>query len=212
MDMKKRGNGQSWYMDSGCSRHMTGDILNFLSLEGHQSGGVSFGGGNKGSIIGIGRIGRSADHSIDNVHYVDGLKYNLLSVSQICDKGNEVKFMSDKCLSLCLSAQTDDANLWHRRLGHVSASLLNKLVAGDLVRGLPKLKFSNDKICDACAKWKQTRSSFKTKKGVTTTRPLELLHMDLCGLVRIQRRGGKMFRRGSKETAERNVEKGIYGP
>jgi len=88
----------------------------------------------------------------------------------------------------CLSAQTDDANLWHRRLGHVSTSLLNKLVIGDLVRGLPKLKFSNDKVCDACAKGKQTRFSFKAKKGVSTTRPLELLHMNLCEPVRIQSR------------------------
>jgi len=172
-------------MDSECSRHMTGDTLNFLSLEAHQGGGVSFGGGNKGSILGIGRIGRSADNSINNVHYVEDLKYNLLSISQICDKGNEVKFMANKCLVTncitkrvvmsatrvknmyvadldsikeddmsCLSAQTDDADLWHRRLGHASTSLLNKLVTGDLVRGLPKLKFSNDKVCDACAKGK----------------------------------------------------------
>jgi len=53
-----------------------------------------------------------------------------------------------------LSAQSDDTDLWHRRLGHVSTSLLNKLVTGDLIRGLPKLKFSNDKVCDACAKGK----------------------------------------------------------
>lgn len=63
--------------DSGCSRHMAGDTLNFLSLESHQGCGVSFGGGKKGFILGIGKIGRTTDHSIDNVHYVDGLKYNL---------------------------------------------------------------------------------------------------------------------------------------
>jgi len=132
-------------MDSGCSRHMTGDTSNFLSLKAHQGGGVSFGGGKKGSILGIGKIGRSADNSINNVHYVEGLKYNLLSISQICDKGNEVKFMSESCVVTncatkkiamsakrvkkmyvadldsiegvnlsCLSAQTDDVNLWHR--------------------------------------------------------------------------------------------------
>lgn len=206
-------------MDSGCSRHMTGNTLNFLSLEAHQGGGVSFGGGKKGFILGIGKIGRTNDHSIDIVHYVDGLMFNLLSVSQICDTGNKVKFMSKGCVVTncatkktvmstkrvknmyvvdldsiegdsmsCLSAQTDNANLWHRRQGHVSTSLVNKLVAGDLVRGLPKLKFSNDNICDVCAKGKQTRSSFKAKKGVSTTRPLELLHMDLFEPVRIQRR------------------------
>jgi len=84
--VQKRGSSQCWYMNSGCSRHMTGNTLNFLSLEAHQGGGVSFGGGKKGFILGIGKIGRTADHSIDSVHYVDGLKFNLLSVSQICDK------------------------------------------------------------------------------------------------------------------------------
>ncbi|XP_015159183.1 uncharacterized protein [Solanum tuberosum] len=97
-DLNERGSSQCWYMDSGCSRHMTGNTLNFLSLEAHQGGGVSFGVGKKGFILGISKIGRTADHSIDNVHYVDGLKFNLLSVSQICDKGNEVKFMSEGCV------------------------------------------------------------------------------------------------------------------
>lgn len=75
----------------------------------------------------------------------------------------------------------------------MSTSLLNKLIVGDLVHGLPNLKFFDDKVCDVYAKGKQTRSSFKTKKGVSTTRPLELLHMDLCGPVRVQSRGGKKY-------------------
>ena len=63
----------------------------------------------------------------------------------------------------CLSAQNENVDLWHRRLGHVSSSLLNKLISKDLVRGLPKLKFC-EKICDTCVKGKQIRSSFKSKK------------------------------------------------
>jgi len=59
---------------------------------------VSFGDGKNGFILGIGKIGRSTEHFIDNVHYVNGLKYNFLSVSQIYDKGNEVKFLSDRCI------------------------------------------------------------------------------------------------------------------
>ena len=66
---------------------MTRDASKFVSMNAHQGGGVSFGGKKKVSILGIGRIGRSADNSINNVHYVYGLKYNLLSISQICDKG-----------------------------------------------------------------------------------------------------------------------------
>ena len=79
-------------MDSGCSKHMTGDVKNFLSLKTLQGGGVSFGDGKKGYILGVVKVGRSLKDSIDNVYHVDGLKYSLLSVSQIYDKGNEVKF------------------------------------------------------------------------------------------------------------------------
>ena len=167
---------------------MTGDVKNFLSLKTLQGGGVSFGDGKKGYILGVGKVGRSLEDSIDNVYHVDGLKYSLLSVSQICDKGNEVKFTSEKCtvVSLttnkviltahrsknmyvanleishgddltCLSAQNENADLWHRRLGHVSSSLLNKLISKDLVRGLPKMKFAENKICEACVKGKQIR-------------------------------------------------------
>ncbi|KAH0716725.1 hypothetical protein KY290_012992 [Solanum tuberosum] len=77
--------------------------------------------------------------------------------------------------------------------GDVSSSLMNKLVAGDLVHGMPKLKFSDNKVYDACVRGKKMRSSFKLEKGVSTTRPLELLHMDLCGPVRVQSRGGKKY-------------------
>jgi len=57
---------------------------------------VSFGDGKKGFIFCVGKIGISEEHSIDNVYYVNGLKYNLLSLSQICDKGNKVRFVSDQ--------------------------------------------------------------------------------------------------------------------
>lgn len=68
--------------------------------------------------------------------------------------------------------------------------MLNKLILGDLVRGFPKLKFTNDKICNVCKKGKKTKSSFKAKKEVKSTRSLQLLHMDLCGQVIIQSREG----------------------
>ena len=85
----------------------------------------------------------------------------------------------------CLSSQNENVDLWHRRLGHVSSSLLNKLISKDLVLGLPKLKFWESKICEACVKGKQIRSSFKSKKQVTSSRVLELLHMDLCGPLKV---------------------------
>src|SRR3954469_2513582 len=70
---------------------------------------------------------------------------------------------------------------------------LNKLTKHDLVIGLPKIKFVKDKLCDACQKGKQTKSSFKPKNVVTTTRPLQLLHMDLFGPSRTRSFGGNVY-------------------
>jgi len=82
----------------------------------------------------------------------------------------------------CLSALEDDAMLWHKRLGHVSLSLLEKLVSKDLVVRLPFIKYNDYKVRNACVKGKQVRTSFKSKKYVSTFRPLELLQIYLCGL------------------------------
>jgi len=60
-----------------------------------------------------------------------------------------------------------------------------------LVRGLPKINFDKDKICEACTKGKQVKSSFKTIDVVTTQRPLELFHIDLFGPVRTASLSGK---------------------
>ena len=93
----------------------------------------------------------------------------------------------------CLSALNDDVMLWHKRLGHASLSLLNKLVSKDLVVGLLSIKFNDDKVCDACARGKQVRNSFKLKNYVSSTHPFELLHIDLCRPMRITSRGGKRY-------------------
>ncbi|XP_055814469.1 uncharacterized protein LOC129884146 [Solanum dulcamara] len=93
--------GGLWIVDTPST--WTGRTENFLSLKVLQGGSVSFGNGKQSYILGIGRIEKSLEHSIEDVYYVNGLKYNLLSVSQICDKGKEVKFLSEKCLVTNLS-------------------------------------------------------------------------------------------------------------
>jgi len=59
---------------------------------------VAFGNGKLGTIVGIDKIGESLSTSIEDVYLVDGLKHNLLSVSQLCDKDNLVVFISNRCL------------------------------------------------------------------------------------------------------------------
>ena len=70
---------------------------------------------------------------------------------------------------------------------------IEKLSKHDLVHGLPSYKFEKDRICDACVKEKQVRSSFKPKKCVSTTFPLELLHIDLCGSIPVRSLKGNSY-------------------
>jgi len=94
----RTGNNQFWFVDSGCSRHMTDEKSNFLSLAATQGGSVAFGNGKSRTIVGIGKIGESLSHSINGVYLVDGLRNNLLSVSQLCDKDNLIVVTSNHCL------------------------------------------------------------------------------------------------------------------
>src|SRR4030067_3715975 len=86
----------SWYLDSGCSRHMKGDRSMFQTLSMQEGGSVGFGGNQKGKIVGTGMIGNSS-LSINNVWLVEGLTHNLLSISQFCDSGYEVVFDKSFC-------------------------------------------------------------------------------------------------------------------
>nr|XP_010319962.1 uncharacterized protein LOC104647085 [Solanum lycopersicum] len=88
---------QQWYLDSACSKHMSGDKRSFLSLKNIKGGNVAFGNGKSGEIQGIGKVGSKDTHAIENVYYVNGRQHNLLSVSQICDKGNNVLFTEKEC-------------------------------------------------------------------------------------------------------------------
>ena len=67
----------------------------FLNLKLIKGGTISFGGIRKGKIAGIGKIGFPSFASINNVLYVEGLKYNLMSISQFCDSGYIVSFDKD---------------------------------------------------------------------------------------------------------------------
>jgi len=202
---------------------MTGDLSLLKNFTRKNGGRVTFGDNTKGKILGVGDVGNGTSPLIENVFLVDNLKHNLLSISQLCDKGYRVIFESSKCLienvcnnevvflgdrsenvytidiekltckNQCLSALNDDSWLWHRRLGHASMHLLSKLSKKEVVRGLPNLPFQKDKICDACQFGKQVRSSFKSILEISTTRPLQLLHMDLFGPSRTTSLGGKHY-------------------
>ncbi|WP_274923123.1 hypothetical protein, partial [Streptomyces clavifer] len=82
-----------WVLDSGCSSHMTGDKAKFVKLQHYEGGSVKFGNDDGAKICGKGVVQLMANKiRSEEVLYVSGLRHNLLSVSQICDKGHEVVF------------------------------------------------------------------------------------------------------------------------
>ncbi|GJR61294.1 putative ribonuclease H-like domain-containing protein [Tanacetum coccineum] len=94
---------------------------------------------------------------------------------------------------LIANATIDESNKWHRRLGHVNFKNLNKLVKGNLVRGLPSKIFQNDHTCVACQKGKQHKASCKAKSVSSISHSLQLLHMDLFGPTSIRSLNHKTY-------------------
>ena len=221
MSLLGRYLSSSSYLDSGCSRHMTGEMSMFLDLK-PSKGSVSYGSG-KDKIIGVGRIGKNSLPTINDVTCVEGLKYNLLSISQFRDNGYVVSFNKDEYIVrrgdqtilftgirkgnlyevnledlskqnvTCLMTTEDERDAWHRKLGHLSLKYISKLSKKELVKGLPKISWKTHLLCESCQKGKQLKASFKSKNVVSTSRPLELLHMDLFGPTKTPSLGGKKY-------------------
>nr|GEV59716.1 putative ribonuclease H-like domain-containing protein [Tanacetum cinerariifolium] len=146
-------------IDSSCSRHMTGNKCYLTDYEDYDGGIVSFG-DDKCRMSGkvLLRVPRK-----DNIYSVD-LKSVVPTGGLTC---------------LFAKATTDESNLWHKRIGHINYKTVNKLVRGNLVRGLPSKIFENNHGCVACQKGKQHKASYKAKHVNSISKPLHMLHMDL---------------------------------
>nr|GEY97208.1 hypothetical protein [Tanacetum cinerariifolium] len=143
------------YWDSGCSRHMTGNISYLSDYEPFDGGYVSFGQG-RCKITRKGTI-KSGKLEFENVYFVKDLK--------------DFKLLDDTNMLLRTP----------RRLGHLNFKTMNKLVRHNLVRGLPTKCFENDHNCTACLKRKHHKASYKSKLVNSMSKPLHTLHMGLFG-------------------------------
>ncbi|GKD66043.1 putative RNA-directed DNA polymerase, eukaryota, reverse transcriptase zinc-binding domain protein [Tanacetum coccineum] len=187
---------------------MTGNRSYLTDYEEIDGGFVAFRGNSKGGkITGKGKI-RTGKLDFKDVYFVKELKFNLFSVSQMCDKKNSVLFTDTECVVLspdfkltdeshvllkvprkdnmynvdlknvipqggltCLFAKAipDESNLWHRRLGHVNFKTMNKLVRGNLVRGIENLIDLRVKVirCDNRTEFKnRVMNQFYEMKGI----------------------------------------------
>ncbi|GJR54111.1 retrovirus-related pol polyprotein from transposon TNT 1-94 [Tanacetum coccineum] len=101
--------------------------------------------------------------------------------------------MASSLICLLSNASKTKSWLWHRRLSHLNFGAINHLTRHGLVRGLPKLKFKKDHLCSACALGKSTKKPHKPKSEDTNQEKLYLLHMDLCGPMRVASVNGKKY-------------------
>ncbi|GJS27493.1 retrovirus-related pol polyprotein from transposon TNT 1-94 [Tanacetum coccineum] len=213
-----------WVVDSGCSKHMTGDRSLLRNFVEKFMGTVRFGNDNFAAITGYGDY-IHGNITICHVYYVEGLGHNLFSVGQFCDGDLEVAFRSNTCYvrnlegddlltggrdsnlytisisdmaassPICLMSKATSTKswLWHRRLSHLNFGTINDLTKLDLVDGLPKFKYGKDHLCSACERGKSKKASHPPKLIPSDYSKLELLHMDLCGPMRVASVNGKKY-------------------
>ncbi|GJZ58429.1 retrovirus-related pol polyprotein from transposon TNT 1-94 [Tanacetum coccineum] len=171
-----------WYLDSGCSRHMTGDtiISRVYYVEGLSHNLFSVGQFCDGGLEVAFRQHTCHIRNMDKVDLLHGSRTtNLYSISF-----NDM--LSASLVCLLTKASSTKSWLWHRRLNHLSFGTLNELTRNDLVRGLPLLKYDKDHLCPSCQLEKSKKASHPLKTVNSNKEILSLLHMDLCGPMRIE--------------------------
>ncbi|GKA65953.1 retrovirus-related pol polyprotein from transposon TNT 1-94, partial [Tanacetum coccineum] len=165
----------------------------FSSYKTYNRGNVIFGSNLRGNIIGKGQICENKCRVTFFEHDSEITKDGKVIGRVIRKKGLYVMKLGNKPEDkICLATINENSTLWHRRLGHANMCLIQSLASKELLRNLPKLKFDQH-ICDACKIGKQAHASHKDKNIVSTTRCLELLHMDLFGPSVIRSYGGNRY-------------------
>nr|GEX64264.1 retrotransposon protein, putative, Ty1-copia subclass [Tanacetum cinerariifolium] len=213
-----------WRVDSGCSKHMTGNLKLLINFVWKFLGTVRFRNDHVAAILGFGDL-QWGNILITMVYFVEGLGHNLFSVGQFCDSDLEVAFRRNTCFvrnlegvdflfgnrttnlytinlhdmasasPICLMARASSTKswLWHQRLSHLNFDTINDLAEHDLVSGLPKFKYHKEHLCPSCEQEKSKRASHPPKPVPNSRQRLHLLHMDLCGPMRIDSINGKRY-------------------
>ncbi|GKB67333.1 retrovirus-related pol polyprotein from transposon TNT 1-94 [Tanacetum coccineum] len=166
-----------WIKDSGCSKHMTGNQKLFSTYKAYNGGQIC---DNKCRVT---FSEHDSEITKDGKVIGRGIRKKGLYVMKLGNKPKD---------QICLTTIDENSTLWHRRLGHANMRLIQSLASKELVRNLPKLKFDQH-FCDACKIGKQAHASHKAKNVVSTTRCLELLHMDLFGPSVVRSYGGNRY-------------------
>ncbi|GJY38372.1 retrovirus-related pol polyprotein from transposon TNT 1-94 [Tanacetum coccineum] len=186
-----------WYLDSGCSKHMTGNRSQLMNFVSKFLGTVRFGNDQIARIMGYGDY-QLGNVVISRVYYVEGLGHNLFSVGQFCDADLEVAFRKNTCFICNLKGV--DLLLGSRDTNLCIISL------DDMLRSSPIYLLSKESKTKswlwhrrlshpnfACSLGKSKKSSHQPKAKVINQEKLYLLHMDLCGPMHVASINGKRY-------------------
>ena len=94
---------------------------------------------------------------------------------------------------VCNSIRLPNEDLWHQRMGHASYKHLSIVSKYESVLGIPKLSRVSNVVCGPCQLGKQTKAKHPNIQTSATSRPLEILHLDLMDPTRIESLGGKRY-------------------
>ena len=164
--------------------------------------------------------GNEFNIELRNVLYVPKIKNKLLSLPVIIENGADVLFRGDICqltvnnkkynighrcgklfklnseLETCCLAKNNEVEsfeLWHLRYGHLNNHDAKLLSDKNMVHGMNLNSYEIEKGCQGCAMGKQKRLPFPGKSGTKTTKPLELIHSDVCGPMSVPSVGGSRY-------------------
>nr|GEV91206.1 hypothetical protein [Tanacetum cinerariifolium] len=183
-------------VDSGCTKHMTGNLKLLCNFVEKFLGTVRFGNDQFAPILGYGYLVQGNVAFRKSTCFVRDLQGNDLLVG---NRGSDLYTISlqesTSSTPLCLmdKATPTQAWLWHRRLSHLNFDYINLLSKKDILICLPKLKYVKNQLCSSCELSKAKRSSSKSKDVPSSKGRLNLLHMDLCGLMRVASINGKKY-------------------
>jgi hypothetical protein len=170
-----------WYLDSGCSKHMTGDKTLLKEIQMSRGGKITYGDGSQSKVIGKGIIDISGLGASQEALYVEGL-----NISQFCDNDLVVQFSEKECNIfdssgkwlmggertvnncyglpgltsephiICNKATVVDSELWHQKLEPLNFTNMLKIASKEIVKNLPKMEKTGKGVCGPCQLGKQT--------------------------------------------------------
>nr|GEW20489.1 copia protein [Tanacetum cinerariifolium] len=184
-----------WIIDSRCSKQMTGNRALLTNFVEKFFGTVRFGNNDFAVIVGYGDV-VIGSMTIKKVYYVEGLGHNLFSIGQFCDKGLEVTFRKSTCFvqnedGVDLLTGDHSSNLYTIALNEVASNSLACLLAK--ASSLQSWLWHQYHLCFACEQGKIHQKHHKSKTAFASNKALYVLHMDLCGSMRVESINGKQY-------------------